>query len=69
MPTREVFNSFIKQIEENHKRAFYESDTIECRTLPISTVKRIAMANGGARLILHKWQFDELYKDGLIPLQ
>lgn len=69
MFTREIFDNFIKQLEEDRERAFDEPDTIECRTLPISAVKRIAMANTGARLILHKWQFDELCKDGLIPLQ
>ena len=69
MLTRDMLDNFVKQMDEDRERAFYEPDTIECRTLPMSAVKRIAMCNAGARLILHKWQWDELAKDGAIPLQ
>ena len=69
MLTREMLDKFRDQLIEDSDRIANEPDTIECRTLPMSAVKRIAMCNAGARLILHKWQWDELAKDGAIPLQ
>ncbi len=69
MLTREMLDKFRDQMTEDSHRMANEPDTIECRTLPMSAVRRIAMCNAGARLILHKWQWDELAKDSLIPLQ
>ena len=64
--TREVLDDFVASLEEDRRRAFYEPDNLECRTLPMEAVKRLARANVGARFILHKWQHDELVRDGLI---
>ena len=64
--TREAFDNLVNSLEEERKRAFYEPDTIDVRSLPMSAVERLARANTGARFILHKWQHDELVRDGLI---
>ena len=64
--TREMLDNFVNSLMEDCRRASIEPDTIECRTLPIEAVKRLARANVGACFILHKWQYDELVRDGLI---
>lgn len=64
--TREMVDNFVSSLEEDHRRAMEEPDWLECRTLPMDAVKRLARANIGARFILHKWQYDELVQAGLI---
>lgn len=59
--TREEFDRWHEDFIRIDNAKLYEPDHIECRTLPMEAVRRIAAANHGAVLILHRWQWDLLH--------